>query len=136
MSTYTKRIVYGETDPPEFLDTKFFEKLLRKHKKNETIKLIYFEMGRATNPGDNFTSMIFRAGMDYTMKIKDGKSTKIKDGIASFIIKVPPLVEGTQTPQSIDASVFDTEIKMYTVTLPEIQRLMEVAGVEKLLTPT
>lgn len=134
MSTYAQRFCYGDLEPPLWLNTKFFETFLRKCNKNETIKLIYFEIGPATHPGDNFTSIMFRASMDYKFKVKVGQCWKNEENKISFIIKTPPPFADIDE-QCINKSIFEIEIKMYTVTLPEIQRLMEMAGDEKILTP-
>lgn len=124
------RYNYDDTDPPPWIDSKFFENILRKSENNESIIVNHINIEPATKAGDHFTSIMYRVKVNYCLKLKNTQS--LENSQISLIVKIPPLIEDAQ---SIDMSVFDTEIKMYTGTLVEIQRLMELAGEKQILTP-
>ncbi|KAJ9581047.1 hypothetical protein L9F63_023771 [Diploptera punctata] len=97
--------------PPEWLDTDFFEKALRSHRKGTNLKILSCEVGRATQPGDNFGSEMYRANL------KIETNHEIED--TSLIIKCR--IRGSElmnTPITSDA--FVTEAKIYS----EIHTLM------------
>lgn len=86
------------------------------------------DINPATKPGEHFASIMFRVSLCFTSKANpDGRKI-------SLIVKTTPIIEGVKEDM-LDTSIFDTEIKMYTRTLPEMQRLMEVAGDKEVFFP-
>lgn len=71
----------------------------------------------ATKPGENFASIALRLKATYTSRAKE--HTK------SFIVKVEPYEEGFRKDVLLQRPLFESEISMYTKTLPEMQRLLE-----------
>jgi hypothetical protein len=71
------------------------------------------------NKGDNLASVILKANVTYT---------SLADALfhRSLIMKVPHFQEGFKK-DVMDTGIFDTEIKMYTEILPEMQRLLKEA---------
>ncbi|KAJ9581046.1 hypothetical protein L9F63_023770 [Diploptera punctata] len=109
-------------NPPEWLDADFFEKALRPNRKDPNLKILSCEVGRATQPGDNFGSEMYRANL------KIEANHEIED--TSVIIKCR--IRGSElmnTPITSDA--FITEAKIYS----EIHTLMKKEALAKTIQP-
>uniref|UniRef100_A0A1L8DZ13 Putative ecdysteroid kinase n=1 Tax=Nyssomyia neivai TaxID=330878 RepID=A0A1L8DZ13_9DIPT len=104
------------TDPPEWLNREYLEKVFREYEHDQTLHIFECEIVPATKPGDNFASIVFRAHLKYTSKKKTES--------LSVIIKVRPFLEGFRKDLLSSMPLFETEADMYTRIIPEIQRLL------------
>jgi hypothetical protein len=71
-----------ETDIPNWMNSSFFETALRSAGYGPNMTVISSEIGRATDPGDNYTCDIFRAKLQVTL---DGRRSTL-----SLIVKSQP----------------------------------------------
>lgn len=139
------------TDPPQWLTKAYIEKALKDSEKDPSLKvrsiihllcdqlwnniddktisyqLSDYRIVAATKPGDNFASVALRLRASY--------HTKGKDISKSFIIKVEHYEEGFKKEAMADAVLFETEIAMYTKTIPEMQRLIREVDADEIIAP-
>lgn len=117
---------------PDFLDEKFFDKVIRHAEKDSNAKVSEFTIDAAGKPGENFASAIFRSKITFKSKFaKDGKTI-------SVIIKVKPILQGefAAWAEIIEKSpFFRIEMDFYGKILPEIQSLLSAAGDNDILSP-
>lgn len=83
----------------------------------------------ATKPGDHFASVIFRIRVTYSTQM-DGDTKE-----AALIIKCAPFVTSIKKEFLTNTDMFDTEIKMYSETLIEIEELLKLSGETFTLAP-
>ncbi|KAM7360987.1 uncharacterized protein ACRADG_009032 isoform 2-T2 [Cochliomyia hominivorax] len=84
--------------------------------------IIKFEMSPASMKGDHYASIMFRCKISYRFD-KTGSTLE-----KSLIIKTLPVVEGHKRDLLIDSKAFETEISMYTKTLPKIEKILADCG--------
>jgi len=72
----------AESDVPNWLNSSFFETALRSGGYGPNVTVTSSEIGRATSPGDNYLSDIFRAKLQVTL---DGRRSTL-----SLIVKTLP----------------------------------------------
>jgi hypothetical protein len=72
----------AETDIPDWLNNSFFETALRSGGYGSNVTVTSSEIGRATNPGDNYMCDILRAKLQVTL---DGRRSTL-----SLIVKSQP----------------------------------------------
>ena len=117
---------------PEYLDEKYFDKVVRHIEKDSNAKVSNFEINSAVKPGENFASAVFRAKVTFKSKFaKDGKTI-------SVIIKTKPILgpELAAWSEIIEkAPFFRNEMEIYGKILPEIQSLLLSAGDKDVLSP-
>lgn len=101
---------------PEFLSTAFFEKALRNGLKNNDIKINDLSIAMGSNAGDNYCSEIYRASVVYGY-------SGVKGIKMSLIVKAMPFQEH-RGPVLDDLEVFDKEVHMYTVIIPQMSELL------------
>jgi Ecdysteroid kinase-like family len=97
---------------PAYFDAAFFEKVLRKSTDSRDVVVRGVNLRIATAPGDNYTSEIYRARIEFTM---DGESRHL-----SLIIKNMPNIEMLDNLQ-----VYEREVEMYCHTLPALSKLLD-----------
>ena len=117
---------------PEFLDEKFFDKVIQHVEKDPNAKVSEFVITPGSKPGDNFGSAIFRAKLTFKSKFaKDGKHI-------SVIIKTRPVLSpelAAWGDAAAKAPFFRNEMEIYGKILPEIQSLLLSAGDKDVLSP-
>lgn len=114
---------------PDWMDNHFFEKVLRHSEQNENIAVAAFKALPATKPGDHFASVIFRIRVTYSTHI-EGDTTE-----AALIVKCAPFATSIKREFLMNTDMFDTEIKMYSETLIEIEKLLKLSGETFTLAP-
>lgn len=117
---------------PEFLDEKFFDKVIRQMEKDPNAKVSDFEISEGSKPGENFASAVFRA----TVTFKSKYTTEYKT--ISVIIKTKPILgpEMAAWTEIIEKSpFFRNEMAIYGKILPDIQSLLLSAGDKDVLSP-
>jgi hypothetical protein len=98
---------------PEWMDKVFFENVIKYYKNDDKAVVKDFTIKSGSNCGENFASEMFRAIINFS-------TMKCGDDSISVIIKVKPNESG-----DIDAErMFITEMKMYSETLIDINRLL------------
>lgn len=119
--------------PPEWLDKHFFERAIRSFKRDASIKVKHFDIKPGTKPGENFVSTVFKVTINYTSnQLINGEDATIK-----VILKITPQEEGFKKELlKANQSAFKTEAKMYTKILPEMERILRVAGDPTVFAPT
>lgn len=89
--------------------------------------MLDYRIKSATKPGDNFASIALRLWASY--------NTKGKDIAKNFIIKIEHFEDGFKKVIMSDAKLFETEISMYTKTIPEMQRLIKEVDPTETIAP-
>ncbi|XP_030572035.1 uncharacterized protein LOC115770764 [Drosophila novamexicana] len=105
---------------PEWLNVLFFEEVLRKHEKAPDLKVLDLHMIPASEKGDHYASVMFRANVSFNTQ--KGKLSK------SLIIKTMPDQEGHKKEMLETSNIFRTEIAMYTKVLPKFEEILREAG--------
>ena len=80
-----------------------------------------FDISPASMKGDHYASIMFRCKVNY--KVDSSADDKQK----SLIIKTLPDV-GAKSDLLKESKVFQTEIKMYSETLPKIEKILRNCG--------
>ncbi|XP_034943301.1 uncharacterized protein [Chelonus insularis] len=101
-----------------WLSPQFIENVLRRSENDDSICVIDCSIKPATNKGDNYTSDMHRAYVEFRRSQSIKEVTEKK----SIIIKVAPTNEG---PHKEIAGLFEVEIKMMTTTLREMQLILK-----------
>lgn len=113
---------------PEWMNGSFFEKAMQLAENDKTITVTGVKVRPGTKPGDHFASIMFKVTIDYKSKNNDHATKKV-------VIKTAPIVEGMKMDMMKDVPLFETEIRMYTKTLPEMERYFKAAGETFMLAP-
>lgn len=114
---------------PEWMDRDFFEKVLRKSEDDQSIKVLTFKIEPASKANEHFASIIFRAKITFSQKLKN-------ESEISIIIKTKPFLDGIKKEMfGDDCTIFEIETKMYLEILPEIQKLINLSGDKSTLAP-
>ncbi|XP_065354376.1 uncharacterized protein LOC135948850 [Calliphora vicina] len=110
--------IYNEDElvPPSWINEEFIQKVLNQYEKTQHVKLTNLDLSPATLKGDHYGSIMFRCKVSYGLD----KSPEIKK--RSFIIKNMPEEECSKRDLLGDSGVFETEISMYSETLPKIEK--------------
>lgn len=93
---------------PTWLNEDFVKKVLRFSGKDESVEIISLHLSPATKPGDNYTSLMFRAEVDF--KYENNVPQK-----QSLIVKVKPELDSDLVSQHLityellNPSVFESE---------------------------
>lgn len=117
-----------ELEAPDWMDVSFFEKAMQLAENDKTITVTGVNVRPGTKPGDHFASIMFKVTIDYKSKSNDHAIKKV-------VIKTTPTTEGMKMDMMKDVPLFETEIRMYTKTLPEMERYFKVAGEIFMLAP-
>ncbi|XP_058801085.1 uncharacterized protein LOC131669904 [Phymastichus coffea] len=104
----------------KIVDIPFTEKILRESERDANLKVLSVFIKPATNKGDNYTSDMFRATVEYTRQ----EDKKTINQTKSLIVKVEPLTEGVHQDLISKSSLFSTEILMMTDTLARMNELL------------
>jgi hypothetical protein len=117
---------------PEYLDEKYFDRVIRHIEKDPNAKISSFEVVPGSAPGQNFGSALFRGKL--TFKSKYSKEEKT----ISVIIKVKPIFGPEMkawAELAENSPLFRTEMDMYGKVLPEMQSILLSAGDKDALSP-
>ncbi|XP_011176499.1 uncharacterized protein LOC105208389 [Zeugodacus cucurbitae] len=106
---------------PLWMNTGFFEKVLRSCENDSSIEVINVSISPASMKGDHYASIMFRSKVEYLMGSKEFSLTK------SVIVKTLP-EEGNKHDMLSQSQLFETEINMYNVTLPKIAHILKIHG--------
>lgn len=71
------------------VDRDFSQRILRQCQADESIEVLAVSIKPATNKGDNYTSDMFRATIQYS-------NGNVKSNDKTLIVKVEPMLEGAQ----------------------------------------
>ncbi|TMW48628.1 hypothetical protein DOY81_006293 [Sarcophaga bullata] len=113
--------IYNEDEliAPDWINQEFLEKVLRQYEKCEDINS--FDISPASMKGDHYASIMFRCKLNYKL------DSSVNDKQKSLIIKTLPDV-GAKNELLKESKVFQTEIKMYSETLPKIEKILKDCG--------
>lgn len=112
---------------PDWMDREYVGGVLKDCEKDPSLELLDYKIVSATKPGDNFASIALRLKATYSTKGKEVKK--------SFIVKVEHYEEGFKKEIMSEAVLFETEISVYTKTIPEMQRLIKEVDPEETIAP-
>uniref|UniRef100_A0A1L8DYJ5 Putative ecdysteroid kinase n=1 Tax=Nyssomyia neivai TaxID=330878 RepID=A0A1L8DYJ5_9DIPT len=112
----------SEFEPPDFLNQTFFEDVLQKYEKNNTLTVTNLNISSATKPGDNFSSIVLKVNVSYTF-VGDEKIF-----LKSLIVKTVPVEDGSRKEMLQYLPVFEREIDVYEKVIPEMMRIMNGLG--------
>lgn len=105
--------------PPEWLNTSFVQKSLRKGFQNENLKILKADFKPAVAVGDNYSSCLFRT----KLTIQDDKKTYEKSVIIKSLPNSEKFVENIR-----EWEFFVKEAEMLKDTLPKIQEVLSNVG--------
>ncbi|TMW48119.1 hypothetical protein DOY81_006792 [Sarcophaga bullata] len=116
--------IYNEDElvPPTWINQEFLQKVLKEYENNETVQIDELIVTPASVKGDHYGSIMFRSKVAYTLE--DTKENKIK----SLIIKTLPEEECFKRELLNESGVFETEISMFSETLPLIEKILNNCG--------
>lgn len=77
-------------ETPEWLNVSYLQKALRKSEGDDSIRVTNLSTRPATNKGDNYTSDMIRAAIEYSQN-QSGRNVTKK---ISVIVKIAPTTEG------------------------------------------
>lgn len=115
---------------PEWVDSKFFTKVIRSYKHDESLELKSFNITPGSAPGEHFASVMYRITVVFASKKYRTDSEEIK-----LIMKLMPYQEGFKKEVLKDSPLFKNEIRMYASVLPEMERILEQCGGKVQLAP-
>lgn len=92
-------------------------------------KISDFNITPASKKGDHYATVIYRILINYFSSKTNSDMKK------SIILKTEPYVEGNKKDAMSNADVFPVEIRMYSETLPEIQKALDSIGDETMFAP-
>ncbi|CAD7093745.1 unnamed protein product [Hermetia illucens] len=118
-----------ELEAPEWLNSNFFKKVLEYNGDLKDVTINDFHISPATALGDHFSSVMFRARVNYSTQ--DFPNRK-----CSIIIKTLPVAEGYKKEmlEKPEVDFFDTEMFMYSEVLTECGKILRNAGYTDMLT--
>ncbi|XP_049284916.1 uncharacterized protein LOC125764589 [Anopheles funestus] len=100
--------------PPEWLNSAFLETVLRKSEGDKDLHVVSIESTPVGKPGEYLASQLFRLTVQY-------KGTKMNDS-KKLVVKIQP--EKGILADTMDSSLFKTELKMYGEFLPKLERIL------------
>ncbi|XP_065354373.1 uncharacterized protein LOC135948846 [Calliphora vicina] len=116
--------IYNEDElvAPNWINNDFLETVLQQYENNKLIKLLEYSLSPACVKGDHYASVMFRCKVNYIVGEANDAQQK------SFIIKTLPLEDGMKREMLMTAKLFETEIDMYSNTLPKIEKILAECG--------
>ncbi|XP_055857103.1 uncharacterized protein LOC129919981 [Episyrphus balteatus] len=115
-----------ELHPPSWMDEKFFTEVLKKCEKSDKISVKEVKISPASAQGDHYASVMFRGAVTYDTPKSKGISK-------SLIIKTMPELEGTKKDMLGESYIFETEIAMYSETIPKLEAELRKIGDQTVL---
>ncbi|TMW48625.1 hypothetical protein DOY81_006290 [Sarcophaga bullata] len=125
MSIYNK----DELEAPSWINQEYLENVLKRYENKENVKLLEFILSPASLKGDHYASIMFRCKLKYS--IDGSENVKHK----SVILKTVPVEDGAKRDMLQKSNLFETEINMYTKTLPKIEKILKDYGEPTKLAP-
>jgi hypothetical protein len=103
---------------PGYFNNEFFENILKRSSNLQNVTVQNKHIQIATKPGDNYTSEIYRAKIEYTVAENENEVQQV-----SLIIKnMPDTAIRLEVLDSLQA--YDKEVEMYCKTLPAMSKLL------------
>lgn len=115
-----------ELTAPIWMNEEFFIKVLKKSEEDHDISIKELEITPASVKGDHFASVMFRVKINYITS----KSTPLSK---SMIVKIAPEVDGEKKDLLAESFVFETEIDMYSHTIPKFEEELRKIGDQTVL---
>ncbi|XP_023293690.2 uncharacterized protein LOC111676912 [Lucilia cuprina] len=107
---------------PSWINKEFLQKVLSEYEHDEDIEIVEFDMSPASLKGDHYASIMFRCKVTYRFC----KTSSVMK--RSMIIKTLPVEESIKREMLMQSRIFETEIDMYSRTLPRIEKILADCG--------
>ncbi|XP_058974181.1 uncharacterized protein LOC131800648 [Musca domestica] len=110
-----------ELTAPAWINQDFIKMVLAKYENVADVEIINYDMSPASMKGDHYASIMFRCKVEY----------RLGDNIVkrSLIMKTLPVEEDSKKREFLmDSKLFETEIKMYSETLPKFEKILAECG--------
>ncbi|XP_037822889.1 uncharacterized protein LOC119611395 [Lucilia sericata] len=107
---------------PSWINKEFLHKVLSEYEHDDDIEIVEFDMSPASLKGDHYASIMFRCKVTY----KFCKTSSVMK--RSMIIKTLPVEENMKREILMQSRLFETEIDMYSRTLPKIEKILADCG--------
>lgn len=104
---------------PDWLNNKFFEKIVRHSENTSDISVSTVEFSSASKVGDNYGSMTYRVRVNYSLP-------SLKNQQISLILKMLPFSSEQKCFSS--ARGFNAEMRMYTTFIPVLEQTLRSIG--------
>ena len=109
-----------EEKTPEWLDNIFLRKALQSYKRDESIEVVDFII--STGFSEHFASTMYQCKVNFR-SVESGEAT------LNVVIKAKPVNDGLKMNVVAGGPLFETEIRMYSETIPAIHHLFERNGI-------
>ncbi|XP_055915093.1 uncharacterized protein LOC129948211 [Eupeodes corollae] len=110
-----------ELHAPSWMNEEFFTEVLRKCEKTDKISVKEIKISPASAQGDHYASVMFRGVIIYD-------TPKSKENSKSLIIKTMPESDGHKKDMLGESYIFETEISMYSETIPKFEAELRKIG--------
>ncbi|XP_055918985.1 uncharacterized protein LOC129951021 [Eupeodes corollae] len=111
---------------PSWMNEQFFQEVLRNCECEEKLLVQNVKLAPASAKGDHYASIMFRAIVTYSINQSENKSK-------SMIIKTMPEIEGNKKELFEKSFIFETEIGMYSKTIPKFHEELRNIGDDTIL---
>jgi hypothetical protein len=112
---------------PAWINKEFFEEAFRKYRNDSSIQVLSYKFGEGFS--EHFASEM------YSCQIEFHSSKFSKTEFKNVVLKVQPSNESSNSAVVSDRPLFETEIRMYTKTIPAINELFKRSGLKCELAP-
>ncbi|XP_055904970.1 uncharacterized protein LOC129940607 [Eupeodes corollae] len=112
-----------------WLDSEFVFKIISKHSKIPVKEIKLFSKQPATAKGENYSSVMTLLNVEYVTEQSNGSNES-----ASFIVKTR-VQDETFAAIEEDYNIFERELKVYEVFMPEAERLLRSIGDDTVFGP-
>lgn len=109
---------------PEWLNIDFLQKALSNYKNDNSVKVLNFEISK--NFGEHYGSEMLKCSIDFISGDKEPAKENLKVVIKSMSVGEDKI----SLIRDASSKIFNTEIKMYTETIPAINKLFETNGIK------
>jgi Ecdysteroid kinase-like family len=118
-----------EIKSPEWINNSFLQKAIQSYKKDDSIKVLDFNLNGGSS--EHFCSTMFKCKIEFTSL----KYPKTDPETLRVMIKAKPVDEDLKMNIVSGGPYFETEIKMYSETIPAMQKLFEASRMKVELGP-
>lgn len=116
-------------EAPEWLDNSFLANAIRSYKHDETIEVLSFELKSGFS--GHFASTMFQSKIEFkSLKFRKAEPEKL-----NVVIKAIPSQGDNKLDMESTLPLFETEVKMYSKVLPNIQQLLDRNGLKNEIGP-
>ncbi|XP_075145405.1 uncharacterized protein LOC142220262 [Haematobia irritans] len=111
-----------ELSAPTWINQEFLTKVLTEYENKGAVEILKYDISPASMKGDHYASIMFRCKICYRF------SNETRSYSKSVIIKTLPMEDSMKREFLMQSRLFETEIDMYSETLPKIEKILKGFG--------